>query len=39
MGKYANKVSSVDLNKLLEMLNGALSEEWLAYYQTGLVPD
>jgi len=33
MGKEAIKVSSVDVKKLLEMLNAALSEEWLAYYQ------
>jgi bacterioferritin len=33
MGKEAIKVSSVDVEKLLEMLNAALSEEWLAYYQ------
>ena len=33
MGKEGIKVSSVDVDKLLEMLNGALAEEWLAYYQ------
>ncbi|MBN1822457.1 MAG: hypothetical protein JXR31_09650 [Prolixibacteraceae bacterium] len=33
MGKEAVNVSSVDIDKLLEMLNAALSEEWLAYYQ------
>jgi len=33
MGKQAIKVASVDVDKLLEMLNAALSEEWLAYYQ------
>lgn len=33
MGKEAIKVSSVDTEKLLTMLNAALSEEWLAYYQ------
>lgn len=33
MGKHAIKVASVDVGKLLEMLNAALSEEWLAYYQ------
>ncbi|MDD2226661.1 MAG: ferritin-like domain-containing protein, partial [Dysgonamonadaceae bacterium] len=33
MGKEAIKVASVDVDKLLEMLNAALSEEWLAYYQ------
>ncbi len=33
MGKEAIKVSSVDVDKLIGMLNAALSEEWLAYYQ------
>ena len=33
MGQAAIKVSSVDVDKLLEMLNAALAEEWLAYYQ------
>ena len=33
MGKLAIKVSAVDADKLLKMLNAALSEEWLAYYQ------
>jgi len=33
MGRQAIKVSSVDVNKLLGMLNAALAEEWLAYYQ------
>lgn len=33
MGKEAIKVASVDVNKLLKMLNAALAEEWLAYYQ------
>jgi bacterioferritin len=33
MGKEAINVSSVDVDKLLAMLNAALSEEWLAYYQ------
>ncbi len=33
MGKQAIKVASVDVDKLIDMLNGALSEEWLAYYQ------
>ena len=33
MGKQAINVASVDIEKLLEMLNAALSEEWLAYYQ------
>jgi bacterioferritin len=33
MGSQGIKVASVDVNKLLGMLNAALSEEWLAYYQ------
>ncbi len=33
MGKEAIKISKLDVNKLLEMLNAALAEEWLAYYQ------
>ncbi|HSA05129.1 MAG TPA: ferritin-like domain-containing protein [Tenuifilaceae bacterium] len=33
MGKEAKKIASVDVDKLLEMLNAALAEEWLAYYQ------
>jgi len=33
MGKQGIKVASVDVEKLLEMLNAALAEEWLAYYQ------
>ncbi|HPE33867.1 MAG TPA: ferritin-like domain-containing protein [Bacteroidales bacterium] len=33
MGKEAVKVSSVNVKKLIEMLNAALAEEWLAYYQ------
>lgn len=33
MGKEAIKIASVDVDKLLGMLNAALSEEWLAYYQ------
>src|SRR4030042_3982939 len=33
MGKEAIKVGSVDVKKLIKMLNAALSEEWLAYYQ------
>ena len=31
--KQGIKVSSVDVDKLVGMLNAALSEEWLAYYQ------
>ena len=33
MGKEAKQVVSVDLEKLLGMLNAALAEEWLAFYQ------
>ncbi len=33
MGKEGIKASSIDVDKLLEMLNAALAEEWLAYYQ------
>ena len=33
MGRQAIEVASVDVGKLLEMLNAALAEEWLAYYQ------
>jgi Protein distantly related to bacterial ferritins len=33
MGKEATKISSVDVENLVGMLNAALSEEWLAYYQ------
>ncbi len=33
MGKEAIKVASVDVEKLIGLLNAALSEEWLAYYQ------
>jgi len=33
MGKEAKQVASVDVDKLLGMLNSALAEEWLAYYQ------
>lgn len=33
MGKQGIKISTVDVKELLKMLNAALSEEWLAYYQ------
>jgi len=33
MGKQAIDILSIDVKKLLEMLNAALAEEWLAYYQ------
>lgn len=33
MGKEAIKILAVDRDELLKMLNAALAEEWLAYYQ------
>jgi len=33
MGKKAIEILDIDVNKLIGMLNAALSEEWLAYYQ------
>jgi len=33
MGKHAIKISNLDVEKLIQMLNEALAEEWLAYYQ------
>lgn len=33
MGELAAKISSVNVQELLKMLNSALAEEWLAYYQ------
>lgn len=33
MGQKAVQIIGVDVKQLLAMLNGALSEEWLAYYQ------
>lgn len=33
MGVKAKEIANVDVDKLLEMLNAALAEEWLAYYQ------
>jgi bacterioferritin len=33
MGKEAVEIAGVDVKKLIDMLNAALSEEWLAYYQ------
>lgn len=33
MGIKAKEIAGVDVEKLLEMLNSALAEEWLAYYQ------
>lgn len=33
MGKKSVKIANLDVEKLIAMLNAALSEEWLAYYQ------
>ena len=33
MGKRGIEILNLDVEKLLQMLNAALSEEWLAYYQ------
>ncbi|HKK96320.1 MAG TPA: ferritin-like domain-containing protein [Anaerovoracaceae bacterium] len=33
MGKKSVNIANLDVEKLLEMLNSALAEEWLAYYQ------
>ena len=33
MGQQGINVASVDVRQLIDMLNAALSEEWLAYYQ------
>jgi len=33
MGTHGIEIAGVDVHKLIGMLNGALSEEWLAYYQ------
>lgn len=33
MGKQAVKIAGLDVEKLIRMLNEALAEEWLAYYQ------
>lgn len=33
MGRKAVDILDIDVKKLIEMLNAALSEEWLAYYQ------
>jgi bacterioferritin len=33
MGAHGIEIAGVDVQKLIAMLNGALSEEWLAYYQ------
>jgi bacterioferritin len=33
MGKKAIDIANLDVKKLIQMLNEALAEEWLAYYQ------
>lgn len=33
MGKHGINILNIDVQKLIQMLNEALSEEWLAYYQ------
>jgi bacterioferritin len=33
MGKKAVDILQIDVQRLIELLNAALSEEWLAYYQ------
>jgi bacterioferritin len=33
VGKKAIEIASLDVEKLIQMLNEALAEEWLAYYQ------
>lgn len=33
MGKKAIEIANLDVKKLIDMLNAALAEEWLAYYQ------
>ncbi len=33
MGKKGLEILDIDINKLVDMLNMALAEEWLAYYQ------
>ncbi len=33
MGKHGVDILNIDVKKLIQMLNAALSEEWLAYYQ------
>ena len=38
MGKRSVMIANLDVEKLPEMLNAALAEEWLAYTSTGSVP-
>lgn len=33
MGKRAIEIANLDVKELLQQLNEALAEEWLAYYQ------
>ena len=33
MGNKAIEIADLDVTKLIQMLNEALAEEWLAYYQ------
>ena len=33
MGEMAKKISNIDNEELLKVLNEAFAEEWLAYYQ------
>jgi len=33
MGKHGIEILKIDVKELIKMLNAALSEEWLAYYQ------
>ncbi|MEG0832195.1 MAG: hypothetical protein RSF75_07575 [Acidaminococcaceae bacterium] len=33
MGKKSKEISKLKVDKLLKLLNAALAEEWLAYYQ------
>ena len=33
MGKKAVEISNLDVNEMIQILNEALAEEWLAYYQ------
>jgi len=33
MGKHGVEILELDVNKLIELLNEALCEEWMAYYQ------
>ena len=33
MGKRGREIVGMDVNKLLDVLNKAFADEWLAYYQ------